>query len=145
MKLPLLVKVLVAIMLGVLLGHVMPDFGVRLMNTFCGLFDQLLKFFIPLIIVGLVVDWLIWMIRWRPYWLWLRKRQIIYEEVETPGHKKRAPQPQQQQRPAQNAGYGGYSAPPKSAPPPQPRQQAAPPMPAFQPPQPEVTDDDMPF
>jgi Na+/H+-dicarboxylate symporter len=54
MKLPLLVKVLVAIMLGVLLGHVMPDFGVRLMNTFCGLFDQLLKFFIPLIIVGLV-------------------------------------------------------------------------------------------
>ena len=50
-----------------------------------------------LIIVGLVVDWLIWMIRWRPYWLWLRKRQIIYEEVETPGHKKRAPQPQQQQ------------------------------------------------
>ena len=56
-----------------------------------------------------------------------------------------APQPQQQQRPAQNAGYGGYSAPPKSAPPPQPRQQAAPPMPAFQPPQPEVTDDDLPF
>ena len=54
MKLPLLVKVLVAIMLGVLLGHVMPDLGVRLMNTFCGLFDQLLKFFIPLIIVGLV-------------------------------------------------------------------------------------------
>ena len=54
MKLPLLVKVLVAIMLGVLLGHVMPDFGVRLMNTFCGLFDQLLKFFIPLIVVGLV-------------------------------------------------------------------------------------------
>ena len=54
MKLPLLVKVLVAIMLGVLLGHIMPDFGVRLMNTFCGLFDQLLKFFIPLIIVGLV-------------------------------------------------------------------------------------------
>ena len=54
MKLPLLVKVLVAIMLGVLLGYIMPDFGVRLMNTFCGLFDQLLKFFIPLIIVGLV-------------------------------------------------------------------------------------------
>ena len=33
------------------------------------------------IIVGLVMDWLIWMIRWRPYWLWLRKRQIVYEEV----------------------------------------------------------------
>ena len=34
-----------------------------------------------LIVVGVVIDWLIWMIRWRPYWLWLRKRQIIYEEV----------------------------------------------------------------
>jgi len=43
-----------------------------------------------LIVVGVIVDWLIWMIRWRPYWLWLRKRQIIYEEVQTP-RKKRAP------------------------------------------------------
>lgn len=34
-----------------------------------------------LIVVGLVVDWLVWLFRWRPYWLWLRKRQIIYEEV----------------------------------------------------------------
>jgi hypothetical protein len=34
-----------------------------------------------LIIVGAVIDWIIWMIRWRPHWLWLRKRQIIYEEV----------------------------------------------------------------
>ena len=41
-----------------------------------------------LIIVGVVVDWIIWMIRWRPYWLWLRKRQIIYEEV--PVRKKPA-------------------------------------------------------
>ena len=47
-----------------------------------------------LIILGLVVDWLIWMIRWRPYWLWLRKRQIIYEEVESPGRKKRPQRPQ---------------------------------------------------
>ena len=34
-----------------------------------------------LIIAGVILDWLIWMIRWRPHWLWLRKRQIIYEEV----------------------------------------------------------------
>lgn len=46
-----------------------------------------------LIIVGLVVDWLIWMIRWRPYWLWLRKRQIIYEEVERP-RKRRIARPE---------------------------------------------------
>ena len=36
---------------------------------------------VTLIIFGLVLDWIIWMIRWRPYWLWLRKRQVIYEDV----------------------------------------------------------------
>ena len=45
-----------------------------------------------LIVVGVIVDWLIWMIRWRPYWLWLRKRQIIYEEVPV-ARKKRRPAP----------------------------------------------------
>ena len=54
---------------------------------------------LTLIIVGLVVDWLIWMIRWRPYWLWLRKRQIIYEEVETPGRRK--PEEKSQPQPIQ--------------------------------------------
>ena len=53
-KVPLLLRVIIAIVLGVLLGYVVPDFVVRLMNTFCGLFDQLLRFMIPLIIVGLV-------------------------------------------------------------------------------------------
>ena len=53
-RIPLLLKIVIAIALGVLLGQVMPAFGVRAMNTFCGLFDQLLKFLIPLIIVGLV-------------------------------------------------------------------------------------------
>ena len=52
-----------------------------------------------LIIVGGVVDWLIWMIRWRPYWLWLRKRQIIYEEV-APKRRKRAERPSEPEEPA---------------------------------------------
>ena len=42
-----------------------------------------------LIIAGVVIDWLVWMIRWRPYWLWLRKRQIIYEEVPVRKRKRR--------------------------------------------------------
>ena len=29
---------------------------------------------VTLILVGVVVDWLVWMIRWRPYWLWFRKK-----------------------------------------------------------------------
>ena len=53
-KLPLVVKVLIAIVLGVLLGQFVPGWGVRVGNTFTGIFDQLLRFFIPLIIVGLV-------------------------------------------------------------------------------------------
>lgn len=43
--------------------------------------DNWLNLAVFLIVVGFIVDWLIWMIRWRPHWLWLRKRQIIYEEV----------------------------------------------------------------
>ena len=54
LKLPLVVKVLIAIAFGVGLGHFMPDWAVRATNTFTGLFDQLLQFFIPLIIIGLV-------------------------------------------------------------------------------------------
>lgn len=47
-----------------------------------------------LIVIGLIVDWLVWMIRWRPYWLWLRKRQIVYEEVSVPERPRRAARPQ---------------------------------------------------
>ena len=53
-KLPLIVRILIAIALGVVFGLVAPGWTVRLMNTFDGIFNQLLRFFIPLIIVGLV-------------------------------------------------------------------------------------------
>ena len=53
-KLPLIVKILIAIAVGVGLGLVAPGWAVRAMNTFDGIFDQLLRFFIPLIIIGLV-------------------------------------------------------------------------------------------
>ena len=51
--------------------------------------DHWVKLAFILIVVGAIVDWLIWMIRWRPYWLWLRKRQIVYEEV-PPRRKNRS-------------------------------------------------------
>ena len=54
LKLPLIVKILIAIAIGVALGFVAPAWAVRAMNTFDGIFNQLLRFFIPLIIVGLV-------------------------------------------------------------------------------------------
>lgn len=51
----LLFKVVVAIALGILLGTVLPESIGRIFATFNGLFDQLLKFLIPLIIVGLII------------------------------------------------------------------------------------------
>lgn len=53
-KLPLLPRVIIAIILGVLLGNVLSEPWVRAFVTFNTIFGELLNFFIPLIIVGLV-------------------------------------------------------------------------------------------
>lgn len=53
-RLPLLPRIVIAIILGAILGQFMPDWGVRIFNTFNAVFDQLLRFIIPLIIIGLV-------------------------------------------------------------------------------------------
>ena len=45
-KLPLVVKVLIAIVLGVIAGQFAPGWLVRTTNTLVGIFDQLLRFFI---------------------------------------------------------------------------------------------------
>lgn len=52
--LPLLARIIIAILLGVVLGNVLTESWVRAFLTFNGLFSQLLGFLIPLIIVGLV-------------------------------------------------------------------------------------------
>lgn len=53
-KIGLLPRILIAIVLGVLLGNVLPEAWVRIFVTFNGLFSQFLSFLIPLIIIGLV-------------------------------------------------------------------------------------------
>lgn len=53
-KLSLFVKVLIAIGGGALLGMVAPDVLVRIFKTFNVLFAQLLKFIVPLLVLGLV-------------------------------------------------------------------------------------------
>ena len=53
-RLGLFVKVLIAIAGGAVLGHFAPDVLVRIFKTFNVLFAQLLKFIIPLLILGLV-------------------------------------------------------------------------------------------
>lgn len=51
----LLFRVVVAIVLGMVLGLVVPTWVGRIFATFNALFDELLKFIIPLIIVGLII------------------------------------------------------------------------------------------
>lgn len=53
-NLPLFVKVLIAIALGTLLGLVIPEVPMRIFKTFNVLFAQLLKFIVPLLVLGLV-------------------------------------------------------------------------------------------
>lgn len=53
-KLSLFVKVLIAIACGALLGLVVPDVVVRILKTFNVLFAQLLKFIVPLLVLGFV-------------------------------------------------------------------------------------------
>ena len=51
---PLLARIIVAILLGVVLGNFFNEATVRLFLTFNGIFSQFLGFMIPLIIIGLV-------------------------------------------------------------------------------------------
>ncbi len=53
-KIGLLPRIIIAIVLGLALGQIMPMEGVRLFATFNGIFSQYLNFLIPLIIIGLV-------------------------------------------------------------------------------------------
>ena len=53
-RIGLLPRIIIAIVLGIGTGFVMPEVVVRLFVTFNGLFSQFLGFIIPLIIVGLV-------------------------------------------------------------------------------------------
>ena len=53
-KIGLFGKVMIAIFLGVACGYVLPDCGVRIFKTFNILFSQVLKFIVPMLILGLV-------------------------------------------------------------------------------------------
>ena len=53
-KIGLLPRLIIAIILGILFGSVLPEPGVRVFATFNGIFGQFLGFAIPLIILGFV-------------------------------------------------------------------------------------------
>ena len=53
-RIPLIWRIVLAIALGVLVGWALPLSGMRVLKTFNVLFAQLLKFIVPLLILGLV-------------------------------------------------------------------------------------------
>lgn len=70
-RIGLLPRILIAIVLGVLLGLVMPEWLARVFMTFNGLFSAFLGFLVPLIIVGLVTPAIGELGRGAGRWLWI--------------------------------------------------------------------------
>lgn len=54
MKIGIIGKLLIAMAIGVAIGFFAPSWCMRLLNSFGGTFGQFIKFFVPLIIIGLV-------------------------------------------------------------------------------------------
>ncbi len=54
MKIGIIGKLLIAMAIGVAIGLFAPNWCIRVLNSFGGTFGQFIKFFVPLIIIGLV-------------------------------------------------------------------------------------------
>ena len=50
--------------------------------------ENWLHLLIMLLIVGIAVDFIIWMLRWRPYWVWFRKKRVIINDSNFFAHEK---------------------------------------------------------
>ena len=44
--------------------------------------EHWLQLLIVLLIVGVAADIIVWLIRWRPYWVWFRKKRIVVDDKE---------------------------------------------------------------
>ena len=42
--------------------------------------EHWLQLLIVLLIVGVAADIIVWLIRWRPYWVWFRKKRIVVDD-----------------------------------------------------------------
>jgi len=65
-----------------------------------------------LIAAGVAADWLVWLVRWRPYWRWFNRRQIIYvDPSERKPGAERIPDAGQPQRRTLNEYYDPFARP----------------------------------
>ena len=75
---------IVSVMLGWLKG--LASWVLRLFNLSGGisplrfLADNWLRLVVVLLVIGFAVDILIWLIRWRPHWVWFRRKRVIIND-----------------------------------------------------------------
>ncbi len=77
---------IVSVMLGWLKG--LANWVLRLFNLagsangspLVWLADNWLKLLIFFLVLGILLDRLVWLIRWRPYWVWFRKERVIVND-----------------------------------------------------------------
>ena len=101
-------------MLGWLKG--LASWVLRLFNLSGGfsplkfLADNWLKLLIVLLAVGVALDLLVWLIRWRPHWVWFRKKRVIINDknffadekyIDSPEDLKRRSAPRRRSAPAE--------------------------------------------
>ena len=77
-------KTIVNVMLGWLKG--LASWVLRLFNLSGGisplrfLANNWLRLLVLLLVLGMAVDLVIWLIRWRPHWVWFRKKRVIIND-----------------------------------------------------------------
>lgn len=42
--------------------------------------DNWLQLLIFLLVIGVATDIIVWLIRWRPYWVWFRKKRVVVDD-----------------------------------------------------------------
>ena len=75
---------IVNVMLGWLKGFA--SWVLKLFNLSAGfsplkfLANNWLQLLVLLLIAGVVIDLLVWLIRWRPHWVWFHKKRVIIND-----------------------------------------------------------------
>ena len=54
--------------------------GIGAFSPIKWLSEHWLSMLVTLLIVGVVIDLLVWLFRWRPYWVWFRKKRIVIDD-----------------------------------------------------------------
>jgi len=63
--------------------------GERSMNVLEWFSEHWIGMLISLIILGLAIDWLVWIVRWRPYWVWFRRKRVLIDDTDLPKNRNR--------------------------------------------------------